>query len=207
VARNDATAAYWYRAGAKGGDKNAMVALGLLYAAGRGVKQDWSAGARWWTEAAAAGVPIASRFLGDAYACGLGVERDPERAMSEYRRAAKKGEMSSNVQLGHMYRAGCAQAPDEEAMATAYQKAADEGDPEAQVALSGLFFEGRGVEQIFYRAYFWARLAERRLPPGELRASAHAHAARAARLMSAFELQDAEKFIESVVSAGSTPIR
>jgi TPR repeat protein len=204
VPQDDRTAAYWYRTAAARGDKNAMVALGLLHAAGRGVNQDWSTGARWWAEAAP--LPIASRFLGDAYACGLGVDRDQERAVAEYRRSADAGELSSSVQLGHMYRSGCAVGSDE-MMVAAYQKAADQGDPEAQVALSAILFEGRAVEQNSYRAYFWARLAERRLPPGELRASAHAHAAKAARLLSAFELQDAEKFIEGVISSGATPMR
>jgi TPR repeat protein len=154
----------------------------------------------------ARGLPIASRFLGDAYACGLGVDRDAERAVSEYAKAAKGGEVSSSVQLGHMYRHGCAEA-EAKVMVAAYETAANRGDPEAQIALSAVLLDGRAVEQNSYRAYFWARLAERRLAPGELRDSAHTHAARAARLMSAFELQDAEKFIESVVISGSTPIR
>lgn len=206
VAQDDKTAAYWFRAGATHGDKYAMVALGLLYAAGRGVTQDWSVGAQWWARAAAGGLPIASRYLGDAYACGLGVELDQERAVAEYRRSAAAGEMSSSVQLGHMYRSGCARAADEE-MVAAYEKAADRGDPEAQIALSALFFEGRGVDQSFYRAYHWARLAERRLPPGDLRGSAAAHAAKAAHLLSAFERQEAETMLDALLAAAATPMR
>jgi TPR repeat protein len=206
VPEDTATAAYWYRAAARHGDKYGMVAVGLLYAAGRGVKQDWSAGARWWTQAAEAGLPLASRFLGDAYACGLGVAPDAERAVAEYRRAADAGETSSSVQLGHMYRTGCVRGEDK-IMAAAYQKAADSGDPEAQIALSTLFFDGRGVDQDFYRAYMWARLAERRLPPGELGESARTHATKAARQLSAFLIADAERFVDGVIRLGSTPMR
>lgn len=207
VPQDAAAAAYWFRAGATHEDKNAMVALGLLYGAGRGVKQDWAAAARWWTQAATGrGLPIASRFLGDAYACGLGVEQDPVRAVAEYRRSADAGEMSSSVQLGHMHRFGCVHA-DDQIMVAAYKRAADQGDPEAQIALSALYFEGRGVEQTFYQAYFWARLAERRVPPGPLRESAHTHAAKAAGLLSAFLIQDAEKFLDNTIAMGSTPMR
>jgi TPR repeat protein len=206
VPQDAAAAAYWFHAGATHEDKNAMVALGLLYAAGRGVTQDWAAAVRWWTQAATGGLPIASRFLGDAYACGLGVEQDPVRAVAEYRRSADAGEMSSSVQLGHMHRSGCVGA-DDHAMAAAYRKAADRGDPEAQVALSALMFEGRGIDQDFYNAYFWARLAERRLPPGPLRESAHTHAAKAAGLLSAFLIQDAERFLDNTIAMGSTPMR
>ena len=114
--------------------------------------------------------------------------------------------MSSSVQLGHMHRSGCVPA-DEQVMVAAYKRAADQGEPEAQVALSGLMFEGRGVEQDFYHAYFWARLAERRVPPGALRESAHAHAAKAARQLSAFLLQDLEKFLDNVIAMATTPNR
>jgi TPR repeat protein len=206
VPQDASAAAYWFHAGATRGDKHAMVALGLLYAAGRGVEQDWAAGVRWWTQAADAGLPIASRFLGDAYTCGLGVEQNHERAAAEYRRSADAGEMSSSVQLGHMHRSGCARA-DDQVMAAAYRKAADQGDPEAQIALSALYFEGRGVDQTFYQAYFWARLAERRVPPGPLRDAAHAHAAKAAGFLSAFLIQDADRFLDSVIAMGSRPMR
>jgi uncharacterized protein len=120
--------------------------------------------------------------------------------------SAEAGETSGSVQLGHMYRFGCARAADA-VMVAAYEKAAERGDPEAQIALSALFFEGRGVEQSFYRAYHWARLAERRVPPGDLRVAAAAHAAKAAQLMSAFERQEAEKMLDALLAAASTPMR
>ncbi len=71
----------------------------------------------------------------------------------------------------HMYRFGCASA-DDETMWKAYHHAADQGDPEAQVSPSELYVEGRGTPQNAHHAYMWGRLAERRLPPGQLRSSA-----------------------------------
>jgi TPR repeat protein len=204
VPQNDGTAAYWFGAAAAQGNKGAMVALGLIYAAGRGVEQNWAEAVRWWREAGEGG--LASRFMGDAYACGVGVEQDHQRAAAEYRKSEKAGETSTSVQLGHMYRFGCA-AADDETMFAAYRTAADTGDPEAQVALSELYFEGRGAIQSFYQAYMWGRLAERRLPSGKLRTSANAGVAAAARLMSAEEIKDAERFVEGILVAGSTPMR
>ena len=195
VRQNDKTAAYWYRQGALRGDKAAMVALGLLYAAGRGVKQDWVSAVGWW-EYAGEGAPAASRFLGDAYACGLGVPQDHAQALSHYTRA---GDVSSLVQLAHMHRLGCVEANDDAAFA-AYQKASDLGDPEAQVGLSDMYLAGRGTHQSPYHAYMWARIAELRLPPGELRTSANHRVTDAARLLTAFEIKDVEKFAQDVIS-------
>lgn len=208
VRRNDKTAAYWFHAGASAGDRLAMVALGLLYAAGRGVPQDWSAAVAWWQQArsSAGGTPLASRFLGDAYVCGLGIAQSYDNAVLAYKESVETGELSSSIQLGHMYASGCA-PPNDEAAVAAYTVAADQGDPEAQVALSGLTREGRGVEQNVYRAYFWARLAERRLPPGRLRERATAQVKQAARLMSAADVKDADVFVDSFIVEGSKPMR
>jgi hypothetical protein len=63
------------------------------------------------------------------------------------------------------------------------------------------------VEQNAYLSYFWARLAERRLPPGRLRELAKAEAKQAARLMSAAHVKDADAFVDSIIVAGSKPMR
>jgi TPR repeat protein len=208
VRRNDKRAAYWFHTGASAGDRLAMVALGLLYAAGRGVPQDWSVAVAWWQQArsSAGGTPLASRFLGDAYVCGLGIGQSYEEAVLAYKESVEKGDVSSSVQLGHMYASGCA-PPNDEAAFAAYTVAADQGDPEAQVSLSALFREGRGVEHNAYQAYFWARLAERRLPPGRLQELAKAQAKQAARLMSAAHVKDTDAFVDSIIVEGSKPMR
>jgi TPR repeat protein len=207
VSKNDRAAAYWFHEGAVRGDRHAMVALGLLYAGGTGVRQDWSVAARWWERAReGGGPPMASRFLGDAYACGLGVPQDHPRAALAYTEAAKAGEVSSSVQLGHMYASGCVEAEDQAAL-EAYKRAADRGDPEAQVALSDLYLQARGVPHDPLHAYLWARLAELRLPPGDLRTQAAASAARAARLLSAGDVKDTDRLVEALIADGKKPMR
>ena len=205
VRQDDAAAAYWFHQGATQGDPISMVGLGLLYAAGRGVPQDWPIAVRWWQRARAR-APLANRFLGDAYACGLGVEKDEGLAVSAYKAAADRGELSSSTQLGHMYAKGCAEGSDEAAL-KAYDRAADAGYPEAQIALSDLIRQGRGADANPYRAYTWARLAELRLPPGELRNLAAERVKAAVRRMNPEALPAQEAMVRQMVAESARSIR
>jgi TPR repeat protein len=200
VDRNDGAAAYWFYAGAVSGNHVAMSALGGLYAAGRGVAQDWAAAVAWWRKAGN------WRFVGDAYACGLGVEQNNEQAAAAYRRGIEAADTASSIQLGHMYASRCTASPSDDAAFTAYKRAADEGYPEAQIALSKLYLDGSGVPAVPYQAYLWARLAELRLPEGELRSLARSRAQRAARYLTAFEVRDADTFAKHVIAGGSEPM-
>jgi TPR repeat protein len=206
VQQDYAAAAYWFHRGASSGDGISMVALGLLYAAGRGVPQDWTAAARWW-ERAQTRTAIASRFVGDAYACGLGVTHDQARALAAYKAAAERGELSSSTQLGHMYSKGCAETPDDAAAVKAYERAAEEGSPEAQIALSELVRQGRGADPNPYRAYTWARLAELRLPAGELKNLATERVKAALRLMNPLAIPAQEAMVQDMVAGAAKPLR
>jgi TPR repeat protein len=200
IEQNDAAAAYWFYAGALSGDRAAMNALGSLYAAGRGITQNWPAAVAWWKKAGN------WRFVGDAYACGVGVEQDNEHATAAYRQGVENLDMASSIQLGHMYASGCTAPPSHDAAYNAYKRAADEGYPEAQIALSKLFLDGSGTTAVPYQAYFWARLAELRLPAGALRSLARSRAELAARALSTFEISDADRFVKGVIAGGSEPM-
>ena len=200
IDRSDRAAAYWFSMGAWRGDAAAMSALGGLYAAGRGVDENWATAVAWWNAARN------WRFVGDAYACGLGLEQDNEHAAAAYLRGVETGDTMSSVRLGHMYAAGCTAPPSEDAAFNAYQRAADEGYPEAQIALSKMYLDGHGVAAIPYQAYFWARLAELRLPAGTLRSEARRRAELAAKFLSPFEVTDADTFVKGVIAAGSEPM-
>ena len=82
----------------------------------------------------------------------------------------------------------------------------DEGYPEAQIALSKLYLEGHSVTAAPYEAYFWARLAELRLPAGELQSLARSRANLAAKFFSAVEIGDADEFVKNVIATGTTPM-
>jgi len=204
VPSDDARAAAWFDRAAKGDDPLAMTALGLLFAAGRGVAQDWPSALAWWRRAEAR-TPVAARFLGDAYACGAGVREDRERALAAYTRSAAL-EPSSSMQLGYMYLKGCA-GPDEGASVRAFRRAADQGLPEAQLELSDLLLEGHGAERNELDAYLWARLAERRLPPGPLKSRAADRAAAAARLVPPVVLASEDRMIDDMIASAAKPIR
>ena len=113
---------------------------------------------------------------------------------------------SSTIQLGHMYSSNCVASPADDAAYKAYKGPADEGYPEAQIGLSRVWLEGRGVDPSPYQAYLWARLAELRSPAGELQSQAKTRREMAARLMSKFEITDAENMAKSLIATASEPM-
>ena len=203
VPRDDGRAAAWFDQAARRDDPISMTAMGLLYAAGRGVEQHWPSAISWWRRAEGR-TPFASRFLGDAYACGVGVAEDRARALAAYRKSAAM-EPSSSIQIGYMHVRGCAD-PDDKAAAGAFRNAADQGFPDAQLALSDFVVEGHGAESEPLEAYRWARIAERRLPPGELKQRAAQRAAAAARLVPAVVIASEDRMIDAMIAAAK-PIR
>jgi uncharacterized protein len=199
IEQNDAAAAYWFGRGASAGNRMAMTALGGLYAAGRGVPQDWAVAVAWWRKAAA------WRFVGDAYACGLGVPESMEEAVVAYTKAADVGDSQSATQLGHIHSGSCVPSPDLDVASTWYEKAAERGYPEAQVGLSELLLRA-GPNYLPSRAYFWAKLAELRLPPGTLRTRARNRAAQAARRLSPMETASTDVMIGAILASSSEPM-
>lgn len=197
--QSDEAAAYWFYQGAKHGDTLAMSALGSLYAAGRGVPQDWKVAVSWWRKA------NQYRFVGDAYACGLGVAQSNDRAVREYQKAADAGDMSSAIQLGHMHAGRCAVPANDELASHWYDTAAHQGYPEAQVALASLLLQER-ADGSPVSAYMWARLAELRLPDGELRRLAAKRAAEATRCLSVPEIKNTELLVKNMIATGSEPM-
>ena len=196
---SDEAAAYWFYQGANHGDRLGMIALGSLYAAGRGVPQDWKIALSWWRKA------NHHRFIGDAYACGLGVARNNQRAVREYQEAADGGDMSSAIQLGHMHAGKCAVPANDDLAYTWYDKAAHQGYPEAQVALASLALQDR-ADGGPLSAYMWARLAERRLPSGELRTLAAKRAEEAARRLSPPQIANTDVLVNNMITTGAEPM-
>lgn len=204
VAQDDVRAAAWFDRAARHDDPLSMAAMGFLYAAGRGVEQNWES-ALWWWRRAEGRTPFAARFLADAYVCGAGVREDRQRALEAYKRSADT-EPSAGMQLGYMYLRGCA-GPDEKAAVSAFRRAADQGFPEAQIELSVLLREGRGTDSDPLEAYLWARLAERRLPAGSLKSRAADLAAAAARLAPAVAVASDDRMIDDMLASAARPIR
>src|ERR1700730_3723304 len=84
----------------------AMNRLGLMYALGRGVPQDFSEAMQWWIKAADAGSIGALSNIATAYYAGLGVRQSYPEAAKWFHLAAAKGDADAMNVLGLMYAQG-----------------------------------------------------------------------------------------------------
>ena len=75
---------------AENGDAISQLYMGVLYANGTGVKQDYSVAATWYSRAADQGNAIAQRNLALLYECGVGVKQDDAEALRWYMLAAEQ---------------------------------------------------------------------------------------------------------------------
>ena len=88
---------------AAGGEAEAQFALGVRYAHGKGVAQDYALAVRWLKEAARRGHAGAEDSLGVRYATGQGVPADEAEAVRWFRRAAERGYCVAQFNLGLAY--------------------------------------------------------------------------------------------------------
>ena len=86
-----AEAVKWFRLAADQGNPAALVAMGLSYKTGDGVRQDYAEAMSWFRRAAEEGNAEAQRDLALAYANGEGVPQDNSLAYVWYSLAAAQG--------------------------------------------------------------------------------------------------------------------
>ena len=91
---------------AEQGDVYAQYNLGVMYANGRGVTQNYTVAVQWYRLSAALGFADAQYNLGVMYAKGQGVSQDYVEAANWYRRAAEQNDGISQSTLGIMYTKG-----------------------------------------------------------------------------------------------------
>ena len=94
------------------GNAMAQYNLGLMYAKGENLVQDYQQALFWFRKAADQGVGIAEFSLALLYDKGLGVDQDYPQAVSWYRKAAEHGYAMASYNLGVMYDSGDGVAPD-----------------------------------------------------------------------------------------------
>jgi uncharacterized protein len=80
--------------------------LGLMYANGQGVPQDYAAAVSWYRKIADKGYAPAQNNLGVMYETGRGVLQDYVTAVKWYRKAADHNYVTAQSNLGHMYANG-----------------------------------------------------------------------------------------------------
>ena len=94
------------RQSADQGDADAQFDLGVMYANGEGVPQDYTQAVAWWRKAADQGHARAQNNLGVMYETGQGVPEDFTQAVAWYRQAADQGHAGAQANLANRYRLG-----------------------------------------------------------------------------------------------------
>jgi len=120
------------------GNAEAMFNLGLLYANGQGVTQDYVRAREWYEKAAEKGFPRAMGNLGVLYHNDQGVAQDYAKAREWYEKAAANGNATAMLNLGQLYEEGWGVAQDYGKAREWYEKAADKGEPRAKAQLEQL---------------------------------------------------------------------
>ena len=87
------------RDAAEGGDAESQLYMGVFYANGNVVEQDYSVAAKWYAMAADRGNSTAKRNLALLFDCGIGVERDYRKAAALYQEAARMCEPAAFMGL------------------------------------------------------------------------------------------------------------
>jgi TPR repeat protein len=91
---------------AEHGHAAAQFNLGVMYASGLAVQQDFVEAVKWYRLAAEQGEVSAQFNLGNMYRTGRGVEVNPREAVRWYRMAADRGRAVAQAVLGVMYANG-----------------------------------------------------------------------------------------------------
>jgi TPR repeat protein len=175
--------------------------LGVRYAFGTGVKQDYKKAAELFLKAAMQGLADAQYNLGALYDNGLGVAKDPVRAVIWYHSAAEQNHPSAELNLGLAYANGTGVAQDYAEAARWFRRAADQGVVTAQYNLAALYANGRGVEESRVDAYAWFNIAA---ASGDLEARDQMR--RAAETMTAQQLKAARALAVKLAEGVKRPI-
>lgn len=102
----DAQALSILRQYAAQGDARAQLKLAGMYAAGKGVQQDYVEAGKWFRKAADQEDRDAQIMLGIMYDKGWGVSQDYAEAVKWYRKLAEQGDARGQLQLAGMHAAG-----------------------------------------------------------------------------------------------------
>jgi TPR repeat protein len=111
------------------GNADAQLSLGVMYANGQGVPQDYAVALKWFRLAAAQGNAAAQYNLGLMYDAGHGVPQDYTAALKWYRLAAAQGDAAAEFNLGAMYSNGDGVPQDDVQAYTWFTRAAANAAP------------------------------------------------------------------------------
>ncbi len=147
------------RAAANKGDPGAAFEIGIRYAEGRGVAQDYATAAKWYERAAQGGIVPATFRLGTLHEKGLGLKKDIDTARRYYLDAAEKGSAKAMHNLAVLDADGGGAGPNYKSASQWFRKAAERGIADSQFNLGILYARGIGVEQNLAESFKWFSLA------------------------------------------------
>jgi TPR repeat protein len=144
---------------AEQGEPHCEYNLGLLYARGQGVPQDFAKAADYYRKAAEQGIVEAQYNLGVLYSNGQGVKKDDAEAGKWFLKAASQGDVHAAESLGNVYEEGPGAFANFTEAEKWYRKAAESGVASAQFNLGSMYDIGQGVKQDFAEALKWYQKA------------------------------------------------
>jgi TPR repeat protein/serine/threonine protein kinase len=155
------------RQAADKGHGPAMVTMGRMLEAGRGVAEDPGQAAKWYRRAAELGNKDGMNRLGRMQALGLGLAKNLEQAAMWYRRSAEMGVPESMDALALLLRTGQGVPFNEVEARRWYRRAAEKGYAPAMTSLGFALQAGHGGNQDEEEAAQWfRRAAEKGHPDG-----------------------------------------
>jgi hypothetical protein len=154
-------AAQWFQKSAEQGNPYAERNLALMYAEGKGIKQDPGEVVKWMRKAADQNFASAQSYLGMLYVQGNGVTQDVVLGAGFLKRAAEGGYAEAQDNLGKLYVEGKGVPQDHAQAIKWFRKAADQNYAAAQNNLANLYIDARGVPQDYNEAL---SLSARRRP-------------------------------------------
>lgn len=151
---NDEAAFNELKNSAEKGSIDAQVELGILFAKGQGVAQDFQRAAVWFTKAAEKGNAKAQFVLGYMSENGEGLPKDYKKAVYWYTKAANQTHAIAQYSLGVLYEFGNGVPEDNKKAFDWYSKAAAQGYAPAQTNLGQMYaYSFYGIPQDYKQAF------------------------------------------------------
>jgi len=147
------------RTAAASGNPAAQYEVGLRYARGGGVPQDYGQAAYWFELAGKQNLAIAQYRLATLFEKGRGVAQDMEQARGWYERAAQAGNVKAMHNLAVIYAEGKGVPQDFAKAGQWFLAAADHGLADSQYNVAVLFERGLGVTEDLPEAHKWFSIA------------------------------------------------
>lgn len=151
--------AFCFPVRAEWSQSDADVFVGLSFAAGDGVPQNYEAAVKLFRKAAEAGNAEGQYLLGLAYRNGHGVPKNYSEAIKWLKKSAAQEHPEAQNTLGLFYYTGEGVSQNYEEAASWYRKAAMNGNQFSMYSLGYLYSSGLGVPKNYSEANGWYQKA------------------------------------------------